>query len=294
MKRHIWPLSVLGFCAVWWVLAGCGGGASTVPTVVVRPAKEAGEAQDGTQATKAEDKNGGTSAAANAQGGVGTVRGRFVFDGEPPKLPPLVTKGNAPKDKEVCAADMDIPDESLIVDPETRGIKNVFIYLERAPKGDYPKPSEPYRFDQKNCSFTTHAMIVRVGVPVLILNSDPIAHNTHTFPRRNEAINQLLKQNDQEGIPLVYTRPESVPVEVKCDLHAWMRAFQLPLDHPFGAVSDVDGSFEVPDLPVGKYDFKIWHERAAGGFLERRFSVTVKPGENPPLELKYKPADFGL
>ncbi len=137
-------------------------------------------------------------------------------------------------------------------------------------------------------------MIVRVGVPVLILNSDPIAHNTHTFPRRNEAINQLLKQNDQQGVPLVYTRPESVPVEVKCDLHAWMRAFQLPLDHPFGAVSGSDGSFEIRDLPAGKYEFKVWHERASGGFLERRLAVTITGGENGPLELKYKPADFGL
>ncbi|RMG40427.1 MAG: hypothetical protein D6725_03395 [Planctomycetota bacterium] len=292
MRQHIWPICVLLVCGMWWGLSGCGGGASTVPKVVVRPAQEEAGSPKGNE-PQAKDKTSGTEQEPVA-GGVGTLRGRFIFDGEPPQLPPLVTKGNAPKDKEVCAAEMDIPDESLIVDPQTHGIKNVFIYLDRAPKGDYPKPSQPFRFDQKNCIFTTHAMIVRVGVPVLILNSDPIAHNTHTFPRRNEALNQLLKQNDQKGVPLVYTRPESVPVEVKCDLHAWMRAFQLPLDHPFGAVSAADGSFEIRDLPSGKYAFKIWHERAVGGFLNRRFSVTVKPGENEPLEIKYQASDFGL
>ena len=33
------------------------------------------------------------------------------------------------------------------------------------------------------------------------------------------------------------------------------------MDHPFFAVTDADGKFEIPNLPEGEYTLGAWHEK---------------------------------
>ena len=40
-------------------------------------------------------------------------------------------------------------------------------------------------------------------------------------------------------------------VPFKCDVHGWMNAYVGVLDHPFFAVTDEDGKFELKGLPPG-------------------------------------------
>ena len=47
-------------------------------------------------------------------------------------------------------------------------------------------------FDQKGCRFLPHVVVVRVGQKMLIKSGDPIAHNTHTFPSRNDVFNSTI------------------------------------------------------------------------------------------------------
>src|SRR5262249_12447102 len=59
----------------------------------------------------------------------GAIKGQFLLEGTLPNLPPLVEKGNMTiNDPAICSA-ADVPDDSLIVDPTTKGIANVFVYL---------------------------------------------------------------------------------------------------------------------------------------------------------------------
>jgi hypothetical protein len=64
--------------------------------------------------------------------------------------------------------------------------------------------------------------------------------------------------------------------------------YHLVLDHPWGAVTDADGKFELPQLPAGKYDLKVWHEMA--GYLARRIEVEVDG--DTELSLKFAPTKF--
>ncbi|MEZ6131991.1 MAG: carboxypeptidase regulatory-like domain-containing protein [Planctomycetaceae bacterium] len=222
----------------------------------------------------------------NATGGfVGSV----VLDGDAPTLAPLVEKGSETvKDKEVCAAEA-VPDESLIVG-EGNGIANVFIYLRRAPKGYKSEaPSEPVVLDQKGCVFTPHVALIQAGQKVVVKSSDAIQHNIHTFPERNQGTNLLIKANDQEGVELAYPKAESEPLQVKCDIHAFMSSWHLVLDHPFMALTDANGKFQIDGLPAGDYEFRVWHER--GGLLEKGYKVTIT-GDDEPTTLKYTPDQF--
>lgn len=275
--------------------SGCGkleSGAHAEPSVRIKLAEAISPATDKPIAAEAT----GTGAPA-ATSGPGTFSGQVVFKGSVPAAKLIFGKGKAEKDGTVCSASGDIPDESLLVSKDG-GIANVFVYLDKAPAGyKAAPPSDAVSFDQKNCVFTTHAMLCQVGQPVKVLNSDAIVHNTHTFPGKNDQFNSTVAANDSNGVPLVYKKAEKNPFQVKCDFHSWMIAFHLPLDHPFAAVTDKDGKFKIENLPAGTYQFKVWHEKAdggKGGFLESKLKVTVKPGDNEPLPIPADAAKFGL
>lgn len=270
-------------------LSGCGGGASTEPTVTIKPTESKESATGG--GTKTADSG---DEEAVSEEGFGTVKGFVLYEGAAPDLGPVVTQGQIkPDDAAVCIAP-NIPNEKLVINGG--GIENVFIYLDKVPKGiEVPAvPTEPAVFDQKGCVFLQHGFLVRAGQQVLVKSDDPIAHNTHTFPERNSGFNSTIAPNDRDGVPLVYNRPEKSPFEVKCDLHTWMRAYHMVIDHPWGAVSGNDGSFEIVDMPAGKHKLRVWHESANGGFLSRDYEVTVKPGETTEVKLAYNASNFSL
>src|SRR5262245_10289202 len=86
-------------------------------------------------------------------GQTGTIEGQVVLDGEIPKLAPKVAKGDpAARDAATCAAE-EVPDESLVVDPATKGIANVIIYLKKKPAampaGFQPPEPKELVVDQK-------------------------------------------------------------------------------------------------------------------------------------------------
>jgi len=96
---------------------------------------------------------------------------------------------------------------------------------------------------------------------------------------------------------------ERLPHKVTCDIHSWMEAYWVVLDHPYVAVTNAKGEFEIPNLPVGEHKFIIWQEKC--GYIDPRakvvdgklvegekmidkaYTVTIKAGENkqPPIEV---------
>lgn len=286
MKRmkNFWMTVVLGTS-----LLGCGLAVTPGVTVTVKTADGAA-AEEVAVAATGETASAGTEATATGSG-PGDLAGVITFDGDVPSLPLIHGAGAQVRDKEVCSAEA-VPDESLVVNASTKGIQGIFVYLEKAPAGADITPAEPVTFDQKGCRFLPHALLARVKAPVMVLSDDSVAHNTHTFPKRNGQFNGSIPPNDRKGTPVTYTIAEKEPLEVKCDFHPWMRAFHLPLDHQFAAVTDADGKFALAGLPAGNHTFKVWHERT--GLLERALKVTIKPGADNNLELKYGKSKFGL
>jgi hypothetical protein len=63
-------------------------------------------------------------------------------------------------------------------------------------------------------------------------------------------------------------------IHVKCDAHPWMRAYVYSSRHPYVAITDAKGNFEIKDLLPGKYTVKFWHE----GFEEVIKEIEVNGG----------------
>ena len=241
------------------------------------------------------------AAATAADENYGDAVGRFVLTDPAPDLEPRVAQGaektkegQPVKDAAVCAADP-VPDFSLVVGKEG-GIANVFLYPLRPLRGakDVPAPAAPVVFDQEGCVFEPHCLIVRAGQPISLVSSDPVAHNVRFTPLRNRgsAINLTVPANAKQGVEKSFEKGEPVPIPAFCDFHPWMKAHWLISDSPYAVLTDADGKFEIKDLPPGEHVFAAWHE-SAGGFLDRKITITVKAGEKTDLgDLKYQTADF--
>ena len=49
-------------------------------------------------------------------------------------------------------------------------------------------------------------------------------------------------------------------MRVDCDLHPWMRAWVVVIEHPFYVITDEQGEFTLDNVPAGKYTLQVWQE----------------------------------
>ena len=75
--------------------------------------------------------------------------------------------------------------------------------------------------------------------------------------------------------------PKAGIVKIYCHIHSHMSATILVLDHPYFIIPQVDGAFELPNIPPGEYTVVGWHERVG----ERRAGVRVERGRAASVEL---------
>ncbi len=206
--------------------------------------------------------SGGGGAAAVAMGtGWGTLKGRFVFDGE--DVPQMVPY-NANKDMEACTIAGKAPlQETLLVDESTKGIANLAVFVRSVSRvhESAEAGSGKVDFDQKACQFLTHVFPLVLGNTIVIKNSDPVGHNTNIDGKNS--FNQTIPVG--ESIDFKPQKEEAVPVSVRCSIHPWMLAYFLPRKNGYVAITSADGSFEIANLPAGEdLEFQVWHESASG------------------------------
>ena len=245
----------------------------------------------------------GATAAAEPTGWA-TIKGTFKLNGAPPALPSIVPN----KDQEVCApGGRQIPNEEVVVDSATQGIRDVIVYL--SGPGKFPAGNEKWEhpsyadsreatfdFDQKNCIFLTHTLALRSSQKLRILNSDPVGHNTKIDATgRANQINATIPAG--ANVPYSPGGEAQEPFPVSCSIHPWMSARMLSRDSPYFAVTKPDGSFEIANVPAGvPLEFRVWQERAkflqqvtVNGKAEKwpkgRMKVTLQPGQDLALDV---------
>ncbi len=183
---------------------------------------------------------------------------------------PSLTRLAITSDREVCDQEPKF-DESIIVAPETRGLKNVVVRLTDITEGKaWDDTSRPPELSQIACRFAPHVLIVPAGQTFDIVNSDGILHNIHTRGSKNRPMNKahpkLLKR-----LTMNFKRPDLVAV--KCDVHDWMSGWIVVASHPYYAVTDPAGKFELQNVPPGTYTLELWHEKL--GKEIRQVTVTA-------------------
>jgi plastocyanin len=239
------------------------------------------------------------SAAGAADDGWGTLRGRVVFDGEPPAAPEL----SVTSDQGHCLAKGPLANETWMVNKSNKGVRNAFVWLASDDSGSGAKlpthPSlaaapKPAEVDQPNCAFVPRVVGLREGQTLIVKNSAPIAHNVRWegSSLKNPGGNEVIPSGG--AVTIGKLKADRFPVGISCSIHPWMRGTVRVFDHPYFAVTDADGGFEIRHAPAGNWRLFVWHEGSGwkGGAAGRKGEpITVKPGDRQDLgTLPIKPA----
>lgn len=202
----------------------------------------------------------------------GSIRGVVKAQGKLPKLPPL----QITKSKELCGK---VPNEGLVVGKD-QGIRYAVVTLEGITKGKAVEREAVHELDNAKCSFVPHVQTASIGQFLVIKNSDPILHTAHAYmPDGQPHFNVGLYPGKVSRKPLV----AAGIIKILCEVHPWMSAFVVVTDHPYHAVTDAHGEYEVSEVPPGAYRLKVWHESL--GTVEKQ--VEVKSGSTTKLDITF-------
>jgi len=303
MKRfrlHTLALLAVPFLALALITAGCTGD----------------KKKDGSGETSKEGKDGGKGGSGGRAAleikERGTLKGTVTVEGTPSSYTWPTDKLQAEmrkKDEAHCLAGASEEEKSQYewkIDPTTKGLQDVFIWLE-PPSGKYFKltdadtkdvPKEKV-IDQPHCAFVPHALTlfpsywdgkrqVPTGQEFVIKNSAQIAHNSHYNggPLIGEK-NEQMAPGSQVKVPVkASAKPQHITVV--CDAHPWMKANVWVFEHPFATVSGKGGGYELKNVPTGvPLKIVVWHPKA-GYLKEGGEEITIKDGEKKDFKITAK------
>jgi plastocyanin len=146
--------------------------------------------------------------------------------------------------------------------------RNVVVYLQNAPSRRVPPSKVEIR--QRNETFIPRVVAVTVGSEVEFPNDDPIYHNVFSLSRARTF--NLGRYPRGQTRSVRFEQPGIV--KVFCDIHSHMSATVMVFDHPWFAIPDEGGRFELPAVPPGNREITAWHERLG----DTTVTVRVEPG----------------
>jgi plastocyanin len=175
-----------------------------------------------------------------------------------------------------------VTNEEVVTGPNG-ALKNVIVYISDG-LGDrsFDPPKEPAVFEQKGCTYSPRILGVRAKQTFELINSDPTSHNIHPAPQNNREWN-IFQPPGSSPIEETFAREEIIPV--KCNVHPWMKGYIAVFKHPYFAITDKDGTFDLKNVPPGDYVIQAWHEKY--GVLAQK--VTLGPNQTKSLEFVFKP-----
>jgi hypothetical protein len=152
--------------------------------------------------------------------GMESIRGVVRLNGPIPKRKTYRTDDD-PKCEAIHGPQIVL--DEFVVDPYGN-IQWASVYIRSGIGGPVPPaPTPPVLLDPVACVVTPHVSDVRVGQPLVIVNSDELLRNVHALPSVNKEFNIGLPRGRQE-----YSRV---------------------------------GSYVIRDVPAGSYEVEAWHER---------------------------------
>jgi hypothetical protein len=261
---------------------GCGSKSDTGTEPESEPAKKNPSKDGGGKAGKTEVKGDYT----------GTLKGKVTFKGAKPDVA-QVNKDLAAQmektDRAHCiegASELEKTQQKWQIS-ENGGLANVVVWIQPPQTSQYFKVDQSKKtwpdqvvLDQPHCAFVPHVSIMfkqyydpstkkmkQTDQKFIVKNSAKTNHNTNTPDD-----NLLVESGGQREFKVGETNK---PLPIKCTIHPWMNGYLWAFDHPYAAVTDKDGNFEIKNVPVGAtVRLKAWHEEI--GNIPNKEGVEIK------------------
>jgi plastocyanin len=219
----------------------------------------------------------------------GTLQGTVSFPSDPIPTQTMIPIQTDPEYCDRYGKEGLYPAEDCLIDPDSRGVRNVIVYLESDALRDRSNTvRQDIVVDNRNCRFEPHVNVSTVGSTVEVKNSDLVYHTTHLYGPPGFAEFNPGMRTQGESERTVLTRPGLY--QVKCDRHGWMSAFLRVESHPFHAVTNEKGHFEITGIPAGTYQVGMFHERFRPQPRDpKAVDVTIDVGQTTSVDLTLTP-----
>jgi len=211
---------------------------------------------------------------AGAAFAAGSVKGTISYTGAPVKAEMLKRKGDA-----FCAK-KDFADETVLLSKDGKALANVLLRIKNAPAAT-AAPTAPVVVDQQDCMYRPRVQGAVEGQKIEFKNDDQTMHNVHAFSGTKTLFNA---PQQPKAAPMDKEAKATDVVKLQCDVHPWMRGYVVYSKSPLFAVSKADGTFEIKDVPPGKYTIEAWHEKLG----TQTADVTVEEGKAADPKISFK------
>jgi hypothetical protein len=210
----------------------------------------------------------GTALAAQETRGV--VRGVVTFEGE-------VAGGQVPVSQHQDVCGPTVPDQHLRVNDGR--VANALVVLDYQGTAEFAETT--VTLENSECDFQPSVQVAPPGARLVLRNGDPISHTMMLEHDGRELGIVELKPDQQKKNGDALTQPGLL--EVSCVAHEWMHARIWVLPHPYYAITDDKGRFQVGLIPSGRYILRVWHEQL--GVLERE--IVIEGNETVAANFRY-------
>ena len=194
--------------------------------------------------------------------------------------------GTVPADQVIPTTDGGmIRHNDLVVDAKTKGLRHVAAVLEDAPAQPKAEKAKPAVIDQRDMVFVPRMISIQHGQAVRFENNDLCNHSVMGIS--TSKANQFnTVAGPGQPISRVFELQKH-PVKIGCALHGWMAAWVVVVPHPWFAVSDELGKFEIGNVPPGKYMLVLSHPDTG---LQERQMVVVEAGKTALVKVDWEKA----
>lgn len=204
----------------------------------------------------------------------GTITGRVTWQGARPSHPVLEVPTSG--DPTHCGSAQPWPALDISADG---GIRWAVLALRDVTHGAAPVTT-PVTIDQRICRYDPHVAAVAVGTELRFTNSDTgVLHNVHAYYGYDTDDN-WFNVASPHGLTITRRAQRAGLARLACDAgHTWMNAYLHTFVHPYFAVTDASGHYQIRNVPPGRYTLGFWHE----GWTELR-RVQNRPEFGPAIE----------
>jgi hypothetical protein len=176
-----------------------------------------------------------------------------------------------------------LPIESATLHLRVVGVESppLLVYID-GPGADEPKGGDgappTVHVTSVGSVFQPAFQVAPLAARVQVGNADPIAHNTHVFAGRHTLFNVALPM---QGVPVTRVLGRAGLFDVRCDLHAWMRATVFVPPNPHHAVIREAGEIMLRDIAPGSWRLHVWSP-ATGESVQ---FIDLPPGATRTIDL---------
>ncbi len=139
------------------------------------------------------------------------------------------------------------------------GLKDVVITFNHVEAGK-PFNKQPILITSENCKFFPDVNVIRQGETFEVDNLDAVMHNSQVYQKeRGKILLNIPIPAEEVSDGEVNFKKKYKIMQMICGMHEFMQTWGYRIQNPYYFITDLDGNFNIGDIPPGEYEVTAWH-----------------------------------